>query len=979
MSETRYCHKCGVKVMTGSLFCHNCGAKIVNEETNVDNANIKVKPVNTFQKQYIEIINEKVLFAYLNSVSVDIQYLYRNSSMYQFTNKMVDKYVNEYQNKINILKNYLSQQYNDGNYLMLDIDDDTINETINYANNLGFDNNDEINLIIKKYIGANKINEKNELLQLIIEHFSIDGTIDYDLIDEYNINKEQFKNKELKRLLESIEKIEKVQIEFYKNSNKIELTNSEYRKLYEIGYSLGFKKKQQIAFCILGIDKKNGYTDKKDEFELQKKIKSDINHFSLLERSIVVNGKEIKFEGGFFLFKFVTRYIHRHLQLAKIEYDNTVKKLNVKDDDFSDDFVDAMLEVSSLIRRVAVAISIRLELDNYESQPFIDSFEEIRKAFVDDIYDCRSIFDKLDDSVKTKELKNQIRKDNRDRWQMIGFGVSGGIQAGITQSMMNAGTGLVYDAMNGISKSMTKHKVINAKEEILENLHKVMEEYFKDTERKIVEIFFKSLRNIYPYCVWQPNEKQFDELFNHFANEKDINKKIEYAYELLHEDPRNKKAYVFLFSILLKNISNNNVNSCNSLLKLFKWFHSKDEYVAFVSKGYSSSIKFLQNNYKIEDLETINRLNFIENCYDYFDKEEHDKVCSKHLKYKLKKLKEYEPKEVNQLINYFDTFDSGCEYSANKERDYIIDKVMFSKGVVYDSKDPIELQNSLNILNSIKNTYKLDFNHHINEISNSIKGYLSKESIENYNLRNKEFITIPIELDNVYKIKDFDGYTKNIKSLCQGLNCDNNIEEWNKSLEPIIELCNHYEYGKELPNKLNEQYKKYQVDIRTVYGFTYKTLDEANFAKKEMDFINSLYKNVYDDNDKIDCYKKLSKCNFRSSSAIKALAEHEKELIRNYDRSKVSYAGETIADLFKSIGFLLLSLVLTALFLIFVLDFKWYIILICALIVIACWSTFVDKLKDFFDDLSSSHKGNSFVRKFKRNFKISNNHITLKK
>lgn len=160
MSETRYCHKCGVKVMTGSLFCHNCGAKIVNEETNVDNANIKVKPVNTFQKQYIEIINEKVLFAYLNSVSVDIQYLYRNSSMYQFTNKMVDKYVNEYQNKINILKNYLSQQYNDGNYLMLDIDNDTINETINYANNLGFDNNDEINLIIKKYIGANKINEK---------------------------------------------------------------------------------------------------------------------------------------------------------------------------------------------------------------------------------------------------------------------------------------------------------------------------------------------------------------------------------------------------------------------------------------------------------------------------------------------------------------------------------------------------------------------------------------------------------------------------------------------------------------------------------------------------------------------------------------------------------------------------------------------------------------------------------------------------
>ena len=109
------------------------------------------------------------------------------------------------------------------------------------------------------------------------------------------------------------------------------------------------------------------------------------------------------------------------------------------------------------------------------------------------------------------------------------------------------------------------------------------------------------------------------------------------------------------------------------------------------------------------------------------------------------------------------------------------------------------------------------------------------------------------------------------------------------------------------------------------------------------------------------------------------MAEHEKELIRNYDRSKVSYAGETIADLFKSIGFLLLSLVLTALFLIFVLDFKWYIILICALIVIACWSTFVDKLKDFFDDLSFSHKGNSFVRKFKRNFKISNNHITLKK
>lgn len=186
MSEEKYCHSCGAKLNIDSKFCHKCGTESINSDEEIRNTKQAEENSNSsLQEQYIDIIHEKILFAYVNSVGLDLVYLYRNAPIYQFTNEMVDKYVKEFQSKVDSLEKYLSKQYINGNLIMLDTDEAIIKQISTYAFSIGFESDEDIELIRNKFFRVHRIEEKCELLHSIIEKYAIEGVIHYDLIDEY--------------------------------------------------------------------------------------------------------------------------------------------------------------------------------------------------------------------------------------------------------------------------------------------------------------------------------------------------------------------------------------------------------------------------------------------------------------------------------------------------------------------------------------------------------------------------------------------------------------------------------------------------------------------------------------------------------------------------------------------------------------------------------------------------------------------------
>lgn len=974
MSEEKYCHSCGAKLNIDSKFCHKCGTESINSDEEIRNTKQAEENSNSsLQEQYIDIIHEKILFAYVNSVGLDLVYLYRNAPIYQFTNEMVDKYVKEFQSKVDSLEKYLSKQYINGNLIMLDTDEAIIKQISTYAFSIGFESDEDIELIRNKFFRVHRIEEKCELLHSIIEKYAIEGVIHYDLIDEYAIDKESFKNNELRRLCNAINEIEKMQISFHENSDNIDLSNEEFRKLYEKGYSLGFQKKIQVAQCILGIDKKNGYADKRDAIELQKQKEKDLNCFPQLSKKTTVLNKTINFEGGYFLKSYIDNYFQNKIFIMRAKFKKEMKNIDIKDEDFCDSFTENMFSIFSTADNAIHKIIADLELEDDEAKILYDSFMEIRKSFREDIYNFCSLFDEIDYSVQVKEAENQLRKENRGQWQLYGLGVKGGIQAGITQTLLNAGTGLAYDAINGISRSMSKHKANDTKMELLGVFYKVMEEYFVELKKDLVKIFFNAIKKSHPYCIWAPDKKLISTILDDFLREENKREKIELAFNLLHEDPYNKRTYLFLFSVILGSENTNYKENCAALINIISWFNIDKD--SILSKVYSDQIQQLNSQYSFDDIKKIDRLVIIEGALGYRDKQQHNECCRKYLNSRIKKLGSYEPNVVNELVDFFHSFDKKYNYHSIAEKKSVIDYILSSHDIVTTSTDPIRLQKSLEHLKPIKDLYKFNLSVFIKKINDQLRKYLEKDLVVDYDLSERKYKTEKITLDSAYEIESFDKFTQQLKEYCNNLDPNSSEEEWNNAIIPIRELCIKNGYSEDLSDKLTNSYIKLDKDKRTVYGYIYKDLSDAKLAQQEVNFIESIYKK---NNNLIVNYKQLLRYKFKTSSGKKAVLDKEAELIKKYNRNNTSNAGDVSVAFIKSLGLLLLSITLTIIFFFFMLDFKWYVIFISALVVLGSWGSFGDNVSDFLDEVDHSHETNSFVREFNKTFKIVDDHIQLK-
>lgn len=151
---------------------------------------------------------------------------------------MVDEIVAEQRRKINIFTKYLSTLYINGPLLMLDIDDDEINECIQYAINIELDE-DDARCIYDYYVETNLIKEKGDILRAQLDSYKKRGVLsnvddikkDYADIDNYDF---------YIRFVKALSDLEELQSSLHDQSDSMELTENDKNVIAEKAFEFGF-------------------------------------------------------------------------------------------------------------------------------------------------------------------------------------------------------------------------------------------------------------------------------------------------------------------------------------------------------------------------------------------------------------------------------------------------------------------------------------------------------------------------------------------------------------------------------------------------------------------------------------------------------------------------------------------------------------------------------------------------------------------
>ena len=923
-----FCSNCGTELNDNAKFCFSCGAKI--NSSVLKSEELKLEKENSISEnlyyQYKDIICEEVVAAYVNNINIGINLLYQKGKSYYFSKEMVDKVVVEQNKKIDDFIKYLSTLYINGSLLMLDMSDYEIDECIQYAMNIELDENDAQDLY-DYFIEVNMIKEKRDILKKQLFSYKQKGIVDkledikkgYSKIDNYNF---------YMRFINALAALEEVQLSLHNQKDSIDLSENDKNIIAEKAFEIGFSNWDDIYSCIDGAEEKLGFADKVRFRDLKIRVDKNEKMFSSIcpSKEITIFGERIHFESSLFIKGFIMNSVIATANSIAPDLERLEKIADKLSSQSSYSEIGNCCKAIAELRKNSTRIVIqKLPLPKQEKARMRESadeeFEEFDERFPKILAALAMCLKALDDGVEDVKLKNELNKSMRGKWVGGGFGLKGAVKGAVTSSALNAGTGLIYSAFNGISNMLAKSSATSKKKEAFGEFIIETGKYIQGLIEEVVAFCIDYIDSNYElesslYNVTLTlNSESYKDQF------KNANFNVSTLIHILKSDPYEIKNYEILIPLILKENAAESKTDMKSLITIAKWFGFDEEKLK--SDFIESMLKHYENDYEIK-CDIVHRS---EIAFDNKNEDLRTQVFDDYLDNdKSTTLNSYTFDELKKVITSIENFGQKYEYSVEQYKNKIIQNFVnwhIEKDLAEFSTD------NLNALTENVNNVKKYYGS--SEATDEAEKKIYLKTIEN--------CKIDLETNDPQKI---DGYIDEIKEI------DNKCIYDFSNL--IVEL---------------------EKNQKTVDGVEYDSKEEADNARNVMQIIDNIMNNNEIPTLSEKVYR-IMQYKFKSEAAKKRVDELEKKLIEqiNVDMNNLDYQTTT--------GTLLLYIILTPIIGVIGCLFEWIGIVIALCVIVGMWSSYGEA-----SSFAKQHNQEISMRKlnidnFYRLFVVENEHLIPK-
>ena len=990
-----FCSNCGTTLDDKAKFCFKCGSKI-----NLSYSEHEDRVTKNLHVQYRDIICDEVVTSYINDINLGLAQLYQKGESYNFSKAMVDEIVAEQRRKINIFTKYLSTLYINGPLLMLDIDDDEINECIQYAINIELDE-DDARCIYDYYVETNLIKEKGDILRAQLDSYKKRGVLsnvddikkDYADIDNYDF---------YIRFVKALSDLEELQSSLHDQSNSMELTENDKNVIAEKAFDFGFSNWDDVYRCIDGAEEKLGFAEKVRLRDFNLKIEKNEKMFSSIcpAKEITIFGEKVRFESSFFIPKFITNSViaSTDLMASNLEgIENFINNLDSKSD--YSKLVEYCKPIVNLRYNAIKDVTWKLPISKSDKTRMLEHADEKFEGFDDQ---SKNIFlalatciTALDNDVENVKLENELNKSMRGRWSGGGFGLKGAVKGAVMSSALNAGTGLVYSAFNGISNALAKSNATKKKKEVWAEFLNEIIKYIQELSEEVVLFCVNYINSNYTLVApllkivaVSAMESCGQELRNGTPSSSTL-------INLIKSNPYDMVTYIAVATVIVTQELSERKADMKSLITIAGWFDIDKK--RFRNEITENTLNSLKNKNK----EKCFALYKIETAFEDKNDELQKKVYGEYLNSDTSTtLKKYSFDELKDVITNIDDFGQKHEYAVNAYKQKIIndfvtwhiendladfstenlniltqninnvkeyydcpdiiteaEKVIHSKieanyKIDLNATDPNVIDASLEKIKQIDNQCIYDFSVLIAKLEKKQKTvgdieYKSKSEADN---ARKEMQTIDdIMSDSTITLFD---------KVCRITQCQFNSESAKKQEVTLLkkfedQIETDIEQNADNPAVIDAYLKTVrEINDKNLCDFSiliaelekkqkmvgdieYKSKSEADDARKEMRTIDD----IMNDNTIITLSEKvyrIMQCRFHSESAIQQKIDLEKKLLNQINIDEANLSRQTTA------GKLLLYIILTPIIGIVGCCFHWIGLIIALCVVVGMWSSYRD-------------------------------------
>ena len=881
------------------------------------------------------MIQKEVLKSYLEDTRLIRNSLYKRCEVYDFTQKMVDDVISDYNRLIDQYLNYLKKMYINGNLLLLDITDDVKKECVSYSANIGLGYDNGI-LIYEKFIKDNNIKNKNLLLDGILYGYKETGKL--AVMDKTKDINTEFDNNEYKRIKDTISQIESLQSSLYKKSGTFELSDDDRHTLYEMGMSCGIRSKSHVDCIIQGNEINLGVYWKIVKKQGETLFAKNANKFSFVvsPKDISLLGKSIEFESCYFMKKFTEEFFSEKVdELKKMAYD-IYRNVDIS----QHNSCPALLSVIRVVCMGGIG----------------DIIEEYLSL-------CR-LYNKSHEAIEENELFGEIYTPITDMHRAF--------EANLLVHMGGDFEEFIQ-SFNLVSDKLKQ----NFKNEIFDDMAKFIK-FFKE---KVPMICMSAIIKKYPYSIWidEAQTKAEEKLKEYGYHPKKINCKTVSDDDLLKAIKNDRFNYGYYKEVLSRSLKQSDFEvkktDIYSLLTLTELFDLSVEFHSELLRKFAA----LLNQSKLSDSEKCFQFHVMEDIAGYSIRDAQDSIYGEYVK---KIVGNVDAADPNQLGKAFSDLAAVNEYgySTYQAEKQLIDKVFKVKKINLKTVDESLLKSNIDVLSK----YNGKCNGRLSSLLDEQKQKLDKalkekeerrrEDIRNrtinviadYDISKKEFKRAECIASSL-QVKDrIIRNTKTIEEECKKLSVSIPQDQFVSIVKNIRELSIDTGYGSAIESSLNKQ-------RRTVDGVEYSTIEEADSARREMDFIQR----VYSDNSetKTQRYYTIATRSFQTDVAQKLVQAKEQELIQHINNLNV-ITQEADANL--PVGNIVIIIILWTLFFIFGSVF---LLVVTVLGTIIAWSNYRKKTSDSMETvLNKSEAVNNLkkeINEFNSLMTIQNDHIVL--
>lgn len=937
MESVSFCVKCGQKLTQGSSFCPKCGAKVYIENQKPNIKNVQNEAVYS---EYEGKVEDAVTEAYLANEKLDRNSLYRQGEKYGFSKEKIDNIISIHKEKIDKYVGYLRKIYLTEPSLMLEVSEKITEDCTEYAKFLCL-RYKEGEDIFNKFIEENRIQDKWWKLMSAVLYYNNTGAWPELEIDAGDTIMESLKEQEYVRLKNVVEQLLIFQKEIHEKSGMIYLSEEDEKKVIEKAVMLGFDRKTgPIDSIIHGNEVKLGY-DIIYELEKRKEARNvNGNRLSRIAppQTITFMGQDCVFGSCYFAERKIREYFRRELSQAKKKSLEMIKKYNVCVSGCGEKFVYDIITTFAPWSNILEKYNGKAGISNEVCEDTKACYEDVIGLFEDDLIKIRDIFTDIEHDIEVTRLNGEMKKALRGRWHIIGSGVDGLIKGAVSQSVLNAGTGLAYDAINGVSMAVARHNVEEAKEKFRDSIIPVIGNFWDTLIKTTADTYIAILCAKYPFILWKENEEYQIKLSAGYTMVDD-RYKSSMAIGLLFENPYIVDNYIRAFNELDK--EKQPEQDAAALIEIAQMFNMKAEVVKEIILSRFGDVtevdkETCDNLFRIEQLLQSKYTPIQKNIYKMYLEKQLEQI-----------LVSYTSDEVNSAFKLIDEFGKKYEYSADFMKDNIQRAVITQYKIDYLPKTIDSLKFKIEKLKKIDEDYPWDFKEMIEDLEDKLRNMIKEEDtqlrsvkiINKYDMQHKKVQMTTILAPSVEIKEKMNIATKQMEKLCLQISLDVSKDNFESIIQKILSLCNGCQYDTSFVTEIQKKWYEYNED------------------KEIAGIIRDYRKNM------IQKYFIMFYKNYKSDKAKDIVKEQEKKLISYINYIERQYTATKVSEIKKmsAWGDFFLTLLITAIIItINILINNKILKIVCAIIVIFLWIRCIRKMSDV------KHEKDAFLSDFER-------------